>query len=170
MILNLSKIKTEALLLLCKDLILSYKDNQEELFDIDKEVNETINNITNDFLKQIENVTFNTEYYIKNRNHYRIKAVLNAYNFINAELSQHLKEGMPFNPAMLYFSMLAVWFMELNKESKSKEYIYFILYPYANVYDKLLVNMKDEKFKMLNIQMIEIAERVIFNLDKHSLK
>lgn len=170
MILNLSKIKTEALLLLCKDLILSYKDNKEELFSIDEEINEYINSLTNDFLKQIENVTFPSDYYIKNRNHYRIKAVLTAYNFINKELSQYLKEGIPFNPAMLYFSLLAMWFMELNKESRSKEFIYFILYPYANVYDKLLINIKDDNFKALNIKMIEIAERVILSLDKQSLK
>ena len=170
MILNLSKIKTEALLLLCKDLILSYKDNKEELFSVDEEINKYINSLTNDFLKQIENVTFPSDYYIKNRNHYRIKAVLTAYNFINIELSKYLKEGIPFNPAMLYFSLLAMWFMELNKESRSKEFIYFILYPYANVYDKLLINIKDDNFKALNIKMIEIAERVILSLDKQSLK
>lgn len=170
MILNLSKIKTEALLLLCKDLILTYKDNQKKLFNLDDDINEYINTLTDDFLKQIDNVTFSSEHYRKNRKHYRIKAVLNAYTFINQELSKYLKEGMPFNPAMLYFSLLAVWFMELNKESRSKEYIYFILYPYANVYDKLLINIKDETFKLLNVQMIEIAERVIVALDKQSLK
>lgn len=170
MILNLSKIKTEALLLFCKDLILSYKDSQDELFDVDEKTKSYINEITDDFLKNIENVTFPSEYYIQNAKHYRIKAVLNAYNFINSEISKHLKEGMPFNPAMLYFSMLAVWFMELNKEPKSKEYIYFIIYPFANVYDKLLVNIKEEKFKAVNISMIETAEKVVYALDRHSLR
>jgi len=66
--------------------------------------------------------------------------------------------------------MLAVWFKELDKESKSKEYIYFTIYPYANVYDKLLVNIKDEKFKRLNIEMIELAEKVVFDLDKVSFR
>ena len=154
MILNLSKIKTEALLLFCKDLILSYKDNQAKLFEINEDTDEYIQNITNDFLKQIDNVTFPPSHYLQNRKHYRIKAVLTAYNFINSEVSKQIKEGSAFNPAMLYFSMLAVWFKELDKESKSKEFIYFIIYPYANVYDKLLLNIEDEKFKLLNVQMI----------------
>lgn len=170
MILNLSKIKTEALLLFCKDLISSYKEKEEELFDIDKDINDYIIEISNDMYKQMENCTFPNDYYIKNRNHYRIKAVLQAYNFINKELTSQLQDGKLFNPAMLYFSLLAVWFKELDKESRSKEYIYFTIYPYANVYDKFLVNIKDEKFKQLNISMIELAERVILKLDKISFK
>jgi hypothetical protein len=107
---------------------------------------------------------------MKNRNHYRIKAVLKAYNFINKELDKELKKGKVFNPSMLYFSLLAVWFKELNKEENSKQYIYFTIYPYANVYDKLLINIKDEKFKLINIAMLEIAEKVILKLDKISFK
>lgn len=170
MILNVSKIKTEALLLFCKDLIASYKDNDAKLFDVDIEVNEYFNEISNDMFKQIENVTFPTEHYLKNRDHYRIKAVFNAYNFINKELSKHLEKGKVFNPAMLYFSLLALWFKELNKESRSKEFIYFTIYPYANAYDKLLVNMKNEEFKKLNIDMIEIAEKIIYKYDKVSFR
>lgn len=173
MILNLSKIKTEALLLFCKDLIASYKDKDEKLFEVDDEIDNYINNISNDMFKQIENCTFPEDYYMKNRNHYRIKAVLKAYEFINKEIGKELSDGdkgKVFNPAMLYFSLLAVWFKELDKESRSKEYIYFTIYPYANVYDKLLVNIKDEKFKLLNIAMLEVAERVVFKLDKISFK
>ncbi len=166
MILNTSKIKTEALLLFCKDLILSYKDKDIKLFDINDEINEYIKNISDDMLKQIENVTQTSDLYIKNRKHFRIKAVLDVYNFVNKEISKELFQDKPFNPAMLYFSLLAVWFKELDKESKSKEYIYFLIYPYTSVYDKLLVNIRDENFKMLNISMIGIAERVIIKLDK----
>lgn len=168
MILNLSKIKTESLLLFCKDLISSYKNKDEILFDVDKEINTYIEKISDEIFKQIENCTFPNEYYMKNRNHYRIRAVLQGYDFINKELSNELSSGKPFNPAMLYFSMLAVWFKELGKESRSKQYIYFTIYPYANVYDKLLVNIKDEKFKALNISMIELAEKVIYKLNKVS--
>ncbi|PUE67037.1 hypothetical protein [Arcobacter lacus] len=171
MILNISKIKTESLLLFCKDLILSYKDkvnlNESEL---DKDIVEEFNNIGADMLKQILNVTFPQNYYVQNAKHYRIKAVLNGYNFINNEISKNLKENESFNPSMLYFSLLALWFKELNKESTSKEYIYFILYPYFQVYDKFLVNMKDAEFKKLNIKMIELAERVIYNFDKYNLR
>lgn len=170
MILNLSKIKTEALLLFCKDLILSYKDKEEKLFNVDDEIDEYINSVSSDFLKQINNVTFESSHYINNRNHYRIKAVLNAYNFINREISDVFKDGTTFNPSMLFLSLLAVWFKELDKERTSKEFIYFTLFPYANLYDKLLVNIKDENFKAINIMMLEVAERVIYKYDKLSLK
>lgn len=170
MILNLSKIKTEALLLFCKDLIASYKGKEEKIFDISNEINDYINEISDGMYKQMNNCTFPNDYYMKNIKHYRVKAVLKAYNFINSEIEKEFKDGKLFNPAMLYFSLLAVWFKELDKESKSKEYIYFTIYPYSNVYDKLLVNIKDEKFKRLNISMIEIAEKIIYKLDRVSFK
>ena len=169
MILNLSKIKTQSLLLFCKDLILSYKGKDDiEKYIIDKYVIEKFNNIGNDMLKQISNVTYPQNYYLENRKHYRIKVVLDGYNFINNEISKNLKENEEFNPSMLYFSLLALWFKELNKEAKSKEYIYFILYPYSNVYDELLVGIKDKEFKILNIKMIELAEKIIYKFDKYS--
>ena len=125
MILNLSKIKTQSLLLFCRDLILSYKDKDDiQKYIIDKEVIEKFNNIGNDMLKQISNVTLPSSYYMQNRKHYRIKAILDGYNFINDEISKNLKQNEEFNPSMLYFSILAMWFKELNKESRSKEYIY----------------------------------------------
>ena len=170
MILNLSKIKTESLLLFCRDLILSYKDKDDiEKYLMDKEVIEKFNNIGNDMLKQISNVTLPSSYYLQNRKHYRINAILDGYNFINKEISENLKENEEFNPSMLYFSLLALWFKELNKESKSKEYIYFILFPYANVYDELLVGIKDKEFKVLNVKMIELAEKIIYKFDKYNL-
>ena len=171
MILNLSKIKTESLLLFCKDLILSYKDQSDiEKYLMDKEVIEKFNNIGNDMLKQISNITYPENYYLENRKHYKIKSILDGYNFINNEISKNLKQNEEFNPSMLYFSLLALWFKELNKESKSKEYIYFILFPYANVYDKFLVEIKDKDFKLLNIKMIELAEEVIYKFDKYNFR
>ncbi len=173
MILNLSKIKTEALLLFCKDLISSYEDKEDEFFDVDSSVSSYINEITKDIYKQLENCTFPNEYYLKNIKHYRIKAVLNAYNFINSEVSKNLGDGDKgklFNPTMLYFSLLAVWFKELDKESKSKQYLFFTIYPYSKIYDKLLLNIQDKNFKLLNIAMIELAEKIIYKLDKLSLK
>ena len=169
MILNVSKIKTESLLLFCKDLILSYKDKIDvNDYGVDKDIIEKFNNIGNDMLKQIINVTFPETYYLENRKHYRIKAVLDGYNFINDEISKNLKENEAFNPSMLYFSLLAVWFKELNKESRSKEYIYFLLYPYSQVYDKLLIEIKNKEFRTLNIKMIELAENVIYKFDKYN--
>ena len=169
MILNVSKIKTESLLLFCKDLIISYKDRVDvNDYGMDKEVIEKFDNIGNDMLKQILNVTFPQNYYLQNRKHYRIKAVLDGYNFVNDEISKNLKENEAFNPSMLYFSLLAVWFKELNKESRSKEYIYFLLYPYSQVYDKLLIEIKNKEFRTLNIKMIELAENVIYKFDKYN--
>lgn len=170
MILNLSKIKTEALLLFCKDLISSYKEKDEIFFDVNDDINKYINEISDEMYIQIQNCTFPNEHYLSNRKHYRIKAVLEAYNFINKELTKELEKNKVFNPAMLYFSLLAVWFKELEKEKRSKEYIYFTIYPYANVYDKLLVNVKNKEFKTLNISMIELAEKVVNRLNRISFK
>ena len=166
MILNVSKIKTESLLLFCKDIILSYQDQEIDTFDVNKQMHEYMDEIAKDMLKQLQNVTRTNEFYIEHANHSRIKAVLHGYNFLNQLLSKELESGKTFNPSMLYFSLLAMWFKELEKEPKSKEYIYFLLYPYGQVYDKLLLNIKDEKFKAVNISMIEIAERVVLKFDQ----
>jgi|TARA_R110002050_G_scaffold1465_8_gene10466 hypothetical protein len=170
MIINLSKIKTEALLLLCKDIITSYENIEDEKFEIDDEINIYIKDTSKDILKELKRVTKENDYYLNNKNSYTISAILQAYNFLNLELSKELKEGVSFNPSMLYISLLSMWFNELGKESKSKEYIYFLLYPYSITYDKLLLNIKDEKFKVLNIKMIDIAEQVILKYNKYTLK
>jgi len=78
-----------------------------------------------------------------------------------------LENRSTFNPSMLYLSLMATWFAELSKESKSKEFIYFSIYPYSDIYDKLLINVKDNKFKALNISMIDIAETIIFKLNNY---
>ena len=171
MILNLSKIKTESLLLFCRDLILSYKDKEDiNINGVDKELIEKFNKISDEMLTQINYVTRSSDYYIKNRKHYKIKAVLDGYNFINEEISKALENKKAFNPSMLYFSLLALWFKELNKESRSKEYIFFTIYTYGKVYDELLVKIKSEEFKKLNISMLEVAEEVVYNLDAYSFK
>ena len=170
MIINLSKIKTEALLLLCKDLISSYENSEDIDFLIDENIKKYIDDVSADILKELKKVTRDNDFYIKNKSSSRVNAILKAYNFINKELSREFQDSVEFNPSMLYISLLAMWFKELGKESKSKEYIYFLIYPYSNVYDKLLLNIKDEKFKILNIKMIDIAERVILKYDKYLLK
>ena len=170
MILNLSKIKTESLLLFCRDLILSYKDKDDiEKYVMDKDIIEKFNNIGNDMLKQISNVTLPSNYYIQNRKHYRIKAILDGYNFINNEISKSLKQNEEFNPSMLYFSLLALWFKELNKESTSKEFIFFTLYPYSFIYDKFLIKMSDVEYKIMNIKMIELSEIIVSKYDRLTL-
>lgn len=171
MILNLSKIKTESLLLFCRDLILSYIDKEDiNMNGVDKELIEKFNIISKEMLSQINQVTYPSDYYIKNRKHYKVKAVLSGYNFINKEISKSLEEKKNFNPSMLYFSLLALWFKELNKESRSKEYIFFTIYTYGKVYDDLLVKIKSEEFKKLNISMLEVAEDLVYKLDAYSFK
>lgn len=169
MILNISKIKTESLLLFCKDLISSYIDNDSIDYGVDKDIVDEFDEISRQILTEIKKVTFKDEYYLKNRNHYRIKAVLNCYNYLNSEISKMLKQNEAINPSMLYFSLLTLWFKELNKESSSKEYIFFLLYPYTNIYDKLLIKIKNPEFKELNIKMIELAENLIERFDKVKL-
>ncbi|MGM0519135.1 MAG: hypothetical protein ACQERD_05795 [Campylobacterota bacterium] len=169
MILNTTKIKTEALLLFCKDLINSYKNQLHDLDSSNSELLNEFNSISEDMLIQINQVTFSTSYYLSNRKNFRIKAVLTAYNFINKELSSLLKKNSEFNPSMLYFAFLALWFKELNKESKTKAYIYFSLYPYSKAYDDFIVKNSDENSKFMNIKMIELAEKVIYKYDKISI-
>lgn len=170
MILNISKIKTEALLLLCKDIILSYQDNNSDLFDIENDLKEFIEKNTNEILRELQRVTKPYDFYLRQRNNTYVKAVLHSYEYLNKTLSQQLEIGKAFNPTMLCFSLLATWFAELQKESRSKEYIYFILYPYSIVYDKLLLNLTNKEFKTLNISMISVAEKVILDFEKYKFK
>ena len=165
MVLNISKIKTEALLLFCKDLILSYKDTKP-LDSANKKLQEEFSLINDEILKQLNSVTSDTKYYLANRKNFRIKAIIKCYDFINSQLSKNLKENEEFNPSMLYFSFLTLWFKELNKESSSKEYIYFTLYPYSQIYDKFLLKMDDISYKQLNIKMIDLAEYIIDKYEK----
>ncbi len=167
MILNTSKIKTEALLLFCKDIILSYQEKEDEFFNVNKEVKDYTNSVTNDILKQLQISTKPNEFYLKNRNNSKEKAILNAYNFINKNVSQELSARKTFNPSMLYLSLMATWFAELGMESKSKEFIYFSMYPYADIYDKLLIHIKDTNFKAMNISMIDTAETIIYRLNNY---
>lgn len=168
MILNISKIKTEALLLFCRDLIDSYKTS-EIFIGADKTLEDEFKSINDDMYKQINNLIEEPNYYIKNRSSFRIKAILNSYNYINKTISKILKPNERFNPSMLYFSLLALWFNELNKESNSKEYIFFILYPYSNIYDKFLIKIENSEYKKTNIKMIEIAEEIVRKYDNFTL-
>lgn len=170
MILNTSKIKTEALLLFCKDIILSYHQKEDTLFDVSEEVKEYVDIVTDDFLKQLYVVTESNDFYLRQKNNSKIKAILMAYNFLNKTLSKELENRKTFNPSMLYLSLMATWFAELGYESKSKEYIYFSMYPYSDIYDKLLINIKDNNFKALNISMIDTAETIIYKLNNYKFR
>ncbi|OCL88551.1 hypothetical protein AAX26_00232 [Aliarcobacter thereius] len=168
MILNISKIKTEALLLFCRDLINSYKDSKSNL-GLDELLEEEFKKINSDIYKQLNNLLQEPSFYIKNQSSFRIKAILKSYNFINKSISESLQKDEAFNPSMLLFSLLALWFKEFNKEANNKEYIFFILYPYSNVYDKFLLKIKDSSFRDINIKMINIAEKTIQKYEEFAL-
>ncbi len=170
MILNLSKIKTEALLLFCRDLINAYSQNDDNIFNIDNEIKLYIKDTIKELNKAINNIVHPQQYYIDNAKNTRIKSILKSYEYINKTISTHLSKGQHFNPAMLCFSLLTTWFAELRYESQSKHFIYFTIYPYSDIYDKLLLNITNNTYKTLNISMIHIAENTMIKLHKYSLK
>ncbi len=165
MILNLSKIKTEALLLFCKDLIEAYKQNNTNLFNIDSNISLFVDDEIEKLLNQINNTTKRKEYYLSKQTNFHIRAVLKSYDQINLQISKNFKSNEPFNPSMLCFALLSTWFAELQKESKSPEYLYFSLYSYSIIYDKLMIEANNSQFKLINIKMLNIAESSIKQYD-----
>lgn len=161
MILNLSKIKTEALLLFCKDLIEAYKQNNTNLFNINYDISIFIDQEIEKLLAQINTATKRKEYYLNKQSNFHIRAVLKSYNHLNLQISKNFSNNEPFNPSMLCFALLSTWFAELEKESKSPEYLYFSLYSYSIIYDKLMIEANNSKFKLINIKMLNIAESSI---------
>jgi len=169
MIIDMSSVKTEALLLFCRDLIDSYKNNTDDIYNIDSFTKEFVNKNIDDLKNAIDVVAQNNEYYIKNINVSRIKIIVNFYNIINKTISTHLEKSSRFNPAMLCFSLLATWFKELEHQGHSKEFLYFNIYPYGDIFDLLIINTKNKDYKMLNISMVEIAEDVMIKLNNKGL-
>lgn len=164
MIVNISKIKTEALLLFTKELIKSYIYKDEKIFFVDETTTKFIEDKTYDIYKNIIKTIHKDEVYTSGSNvHSRL--VMKYVDFLNRQITKELKMGEPFNPAVLLFSMLATWFLELGHESKSKEYIYFSLFTYGEIYDLMFVTTQDVAYKAMNIKMVDIAERIIYKYD-----
>ena len=170
MIINSSKVKTEALLLLCRDLIDSYKVNSAELFKIDSDIKEFIDNKIEHLLKAINLAVQPIDYYLRNKKVSRIAIILRTHSYISKNLSSYFKEGDSFNPAMLCFALLCSWFAELSINEEDKEFIYFSIYPYGEVYDQLLLNISNNNYRNLNISMLNIAEDVVLKLYNYRLK
>lgn len=170
MIINTTKVKSEALLLFCRDLINSYQNNTQNQFGIDSETISYIDEQINHLLKAINVTSQPIDYYVRNQKVSRIALILKSYQFINKKISNSFKDGDSFNPSMLCFSLLCSWFAELSIGNEDKEYIYFCLYPYGEVYDKLLLNNKNDEYKSLNLKMLNIAENTIINLSKYRFK
>ena len=170
MIINTTKVKSEALLLFCRDLISSYQNNEQNQFDVDNETINYIDEQINHLLKAINVTTQPIDYYVRNQKVSRIAFILKSYQFINKEVSKSFKEGDSFNPSMLCFSLLCTWFAELSIGEEDKEFIYFCLYPYGEVYDRLLLNNTNMEYKNLNLKMLNIAENTINNLHKYRFR
>ena len=71
MILNISKIKTEALLLFCRDLINTYKDVKPKTKS-DLDLYYEFETINSDILKQLSNILYEPKYYIDNQKNFRV--------------------------------------------------------------------------------------------------
>lgn len=170
MIINTTKVKSEALLLICRDLITSYRSSDQNSFKISKELISYVDEQTEHLLKAINVSTQPIDYYLRNQRVSRISMVLKSYQYINQQLSKRFKDGDMFNPSMLCFSLLCSWFAELHNNQKDKEYLYFYLYPYGEIYDKLLLNTTDLEYKNLNLKMLTIAENTIVELNRYKFK
>lgn len=170
MIINSSKVKTEALLLFCRDLIDSYKDNQEEVFDISDEIKDFVEIRITQLHKAINTSVQEIDYYLRNAQVSRIHMILKSYEYINKNITKLLKNNMKFNPTMLCFALLSTWFAELEKENKTKEFLFFSIYPYGEIYDKLLLNINNIEYKNLNISMVNVAESTVLKLNTYRFK
>ncbi|MEA3383450.1 MAG: hypothetical protein U9Q20_02085 [Campylobacterota bacterium] len=170
MIINSKKVKTEALLLICRDLINSYNTQDDNMFDISDEIKTFMNQRIEQLLKAINIAIQPIDYYTRNAKVSRISIILNTYQYINKSLSKEFQNGEKFNPSMLCFALLSTWFAELDVTIDDKEFIFFCVYPYSEIYDKLLLEVNNNEFKNLNISMLNIAEKSMFNLFKYKLK
>jgi hypothetical protein len=170
MIINSSKVKTEALLLFCRDLIDSYKNSDDNLFQTSDELKYFVDERSAQLLKAINISIQPTDYYVRNIRVSRINLIYKTYQYINSNISKLLKQGDSFNPSMLCFALLSTWFAELSIGEEDKEFIYFCLYPYSEIYDTLLLNIEDINYKNLNIAMLGIAENTVYKLHSYRFK
>ena len=170
MIINISKVKSEALLLFCRDLIESYKKNDQNTFDINQELKLFIDERTDHLLKAINVYCQDIPYYIRNKQVSRIGLIIKSYDFINKTLSKKFQKQQLFNPAMLCFTLLSTWFAELSQSEDDTQFIFFTRYPYGEIYDKLLLEVEDPQYRKLNLSMLEIAEEVIIKLNNFRFK
>lgn len=162
MIIHPLKIKSEALLLFCRDLIESYKTNNENIFSIDQKSVEYIDTQIEQIIKAINISCQPIDYYIRNQKVTRIQYIIKSYQWINTQLHKKMKPNAPFNPSMLCFALLSTWFAELSIGEDDKEFLYFCIYPYSEVYDQLLIHTQSAPYKEMNLLMLQIAEEIIF--------
>jgi len=71
---------------------------------------------------------------------------------------------------MLCFAMLTTWFAEYTMCPKDKEYLYFSIYPYSEIYDGLFSDIKNDEYQNINIKMLNISENCIAKLYDYKFK
>lgn len=169
MIININRIKTEAILIFCRDLIFSYQD-APAIFEIEQDFLQYFNDETKVINKEINRLLKPNSFYIQNKNNFKVKAVLNAYNELNRITSKYLQNDQAFNPMLFYLSFLTSWFVELEKEKNSKEFIFFNIYPFCELYDQFLFKIHDSSYKILNLQTMDIAETIINEFNTSIIK
>jgi hypothetical protein len=170
MIINPLKIKSEAILLFCRDLINSYKDTPDDLFNVDQQTKQYIDTQIEQLLKAINISCQPIDYYTRNQRVTRIQYIIMSYQFINKSITKKLHNDTPFNPSMLCFALLSTWFAELSIGEEDKEFIYFCLYPYSEVYDTLLLHTSNNEYKNLNLAMLQLAEDTIYKLHRYRFR
>ena len=125
MIINSTKVKTEALLLFCRDLITSYNRDNDDMFSINSNIKTFMNDRIEQLLKAINISVQPIDYYTRNSKVSRISIILKTYQYINNSVSKQLKDGDKFNPSMLCFALLSTWFAELDITKEDKEFLFF---------------------------------------------
>jgi hypothetical protein len=170
MIINSSKVKSEALLLFCRELILSYENSDDSIFNISQDIKDFIDEQVKHLYKAINIAIQPNDYYIRNTRVTRIAIIIKTYEHINNNISKKFAKGDIFNPAMLCFALLSTWFAELSITEDDKEFLYFNIYPYSEIYDKLLLNIGDMQYKQVNLTMLNIAEDTITKLYNYRFK
>lgn len=166
MVFDSINLKSEALLLICRDIITTYENKQEGIFESDEALKNFVNIHVSSLKKGIDAILQGNEYYLRNARISRIKIILHYYQSISNAIEKAMEKDKRFNPTMLCFAMLATWFKEFGFESRSKEFIFFALYPYGEIYDTLIIKIEDLEYKKLNITMIQMAEKIMMKLYK----
>lgn len=159
-------LKSEALLLFIRDLIETYEKQSEDVFSVEFEIEKFVEGHLFSLKKGINAILQNNQYYLRNQRISRIKIILRYYELLNKLMSKEMKNQDKFDPCMLSISMLATWFKEYGYEAKGKEFIFFGIYPYGEIYDTLLGHNKNIEYKQTNIKMITIAEKVMIKFYK----
>jgi hypothetical protein len=168
MIINPLKIKSEAILLFCRDIIENYKDTKNTLFSVDPKVEQYVEQQIDQLYKAINVTCQPIDYYVRNKQVSRIQYIIRSYDYIGKHISKKLDNNTPFNPSMLCFALLCSWFAELSVSQDDKEFLFFSVYPYSEFYDSLLLHSTNPEYKALNISMLQIAEETIEKL--HSFR